>query len=170
MKKTLQEEIADLAALPARALEARHEALFGRKPETNHRQFLFRKIAWRIQADREGGLSATTKELADAIAQEAPLRTRLIRNAAKRLAGLNPDQTAATVLPGGHDSRLPMPGGVIVKQFKGETLVVKVLADGFEFRDRHYKSLSAIALELTGTKWNGFVFFGIDKERNHGRR
>ena len=170
MKKPLHEEIALLAALPAHALESRHEALFGRKPETNHRQFLFRKIAWRIQADREGGLSEATKELANAIAQEAPLRTRLITNAARRLAGMKPDQTTKTVLPSGHDSRLPMPGGVIVKQFKGETLVVKVLADGFEFRDRRYKSLSAIALDLTGTKWNGFVFFGVDKERNHGRR
>ena len=83
---------------------------------------------------------------------------------------MDPDQTATTVLPTGHDSRLPMPGGVIVKQFKGETLVVKVLADGFEFRDRRYKSLSAIALDLTGTKWNGFVFFGVAKECNHGRR
>ncbi|MBM4225905.1 MAG: DUF2924 domain-containing protein [Gammaproteobacteria bacterium] len=170
MKKPLDEEIAQMATLSARALEARHESLFGRKPETNHRQFLFRKIAWRIQADREGGLSEATKEIANAIAQEAPLRTRLIRNAAKRLAGLDPEQTATTVLPTGHDSRLPMPGGVIVKQFKGETLVVKVLADGFEFRDRRYKSLSAIALDLTGTKWNGFVFFGVDKERSHGRR
>jgi hypothetical protein len=93
----------------------------------------------------------------------------MITNAAKRLAGMAPDQTATTTLAPGHDSRLPMPGGVIVKQFKGETLVVKVTADGFEFRERRYKSLSAIALEITGTKWNGFVFFGIDKERNHGR-
>lgn len=170
MKKLLHEEIAHLTTLPAHALESRHEALFGRKPETNHRQFLFRKIAWRIQADREGGLSEATKELANALAQEAPLRTRIMRNAAKRLAGMNSDQTATTVLPTGHDSRLPMPGGVIVKQFKGETLVVKVLADGFEFRDRRYKSLSAIALDLTGTKWNGFVFFGVAKERNHGHR
>lgn len=170
MKKLLHEEIAHLTTLPAHALESRHEALFGRKPETNHRQFLFRKIAWRIQADREGGLSEATKELANAIAQEAPLRTRIMRNAAKRLAGMNSDQTATTVLPTDHDSRLPMPGGVIVKQFKGKTLVVKVLADGFEFRDRRYKSLSAIALDLTGTKWNGFVFFGVAKERNHGHR
>ena len=121
--------------------------MFGRKPETNHRQFLLRKIAWRIQADREGGLSG------------APLPTRLSRNAARRMAGMKPDQTATTLLPTGHDSRLPMPGGVIVKQFEGETLVVKVLADGFEFRDRGYRLQSAIALDLTVTQWNGFVFF-----------
>lgn len=170
MKNILHDEIAHLATLTTRDLERRHEMLFGRKPETNHRQFLFRKIAWRIQAEREGGLSESTKQLAAAISQEAPLRTRMITNAAKRLAGMVPDQTATTTLAPGHDSRLPMPGGVIVKQFKGETLFVKVTADGFEFRDRRYTSLSAIAFDITGTKWNGFVFFGCNKERAHGRR
>ena len=170
MKNTPQDEIAHLATLTARDLERRHEMLFGRKPETNHRQFLFRKIAWRLQADRESGLSESTKQLAAAISQEAPLRTRIITSVAKQLAGLPPEQTATTVLASGHDSRLPMPGGVIVKQFKGETLLVKVTANGFEFRDRRYTSLSAIALDVTGTKWNGFVFFGCNKERAHGRR
>ena len=170
MKNILHDEIAHLATLTVRDLERRHEMLFGRKPETNHRQFLFRKIAWRIQAEREGGLSESTKQLAAAISQEAPLRTRIITSVAKRLAGLPPEQRATTVLASGHDSRLPMPGGVIVKQFKGETLVVKVTANGFEFRERRYTSLSAIAFDITGTKWNGFVFFGCNKERAHGRR
>ena len=71
---------------------------------------------------------------------------------------MDPDQTATTLLPTGHDSRLPMPGGVIVKQFEGETLVVKVLAEGFEFRDRRDRLLSAMAFDLTGPQWNGFVF------------
>ena len=170
MKNILHDEIAHLATLTVRDLERRHEMLFGRKPETNHRQFLFRKIAWRIQAEREGGLSESTKQLAAAISQEAPLRTRIITSVAKQLAGLPPEQRATTVLASGHDSRLPMPGGVIVKQFKGETLVVKVTANGFEFRERRYTSLSAIAFDITGTKWNGFVFFGCNKERAHGRR
>lgn len=147
MKKTPHEEIAQLAALSVRALRSRHEVLLGRKPETNDRQFVLGKIAWRSQADREGGLS------------EAPLRTRLSRNAAKRMAGMNPDQTATTLPPTGRASRLPMPVGVVVKQLRGERLVVKVLADGFEFRDRRYHSLSAIALDLPGAQGNGFVFF-----------
>jgi hypothetical protein len=75
------------------------------------------------------------------------------------MAGMNPDQAATTLLPTGHDSRLPMPGGVIVKQFEGETLVVNVLAEGFEFRDRRYRWLSAMAFDLTGPQGNGFVFF-----------
>ena len=63
-----------------------------------------------------------------------------------------------------------MPGGVIVKQFRGDTLVVKVTDLGFEYSNRRYTSLSAIALEITGTKWNGYLFFGLTKEATRGRR
>jgi hypothetical protein len=45
-------------------------------------------------------------------------------------------------------------------------IVVKVLKDGFEYESRHYRSLSAIAREVTGTRWNGLLFFGIAERRN----
>jgi len=54
-----------------------------------------------------------------------------------------------------HDSRLPMPGGVIVKQFRGETLVVKVTDLGFEYSNHRYTSLSAIAQEITAPSGMG---------------
>ena len=57
-----------------------------------------------------------------------------------------------------------------MKEFKGQTLVVKVTDDGFEYGDRRYNSLSAIAQEITGTKWNGFLFFGLTKEKTNGHR
>ena len=144
--------------------------MFGAEPESSHRQFLFRKIAWHLQAEAEGGLPESVRELARAIAQDVPLRNRVITNAAKRRAGLPIEQTATTTITPDHDSRLPMPGGVIVKQFRGETIVVKVIDQGFEYGDRRYMSLSAIAQEITGTKWNGFLFFGLTKENTHGRR
>ena len=59
------------------------------------------------------------------------------------------------------DARLPMPGSLIVKKYKDRTLVVKVLDDGFEYDGRRFTSLSAIAGEITGTRWNGFAFFGL---------
>ena len=79
------------------------------------------------------------------------------------------EESATCTITPGHDSRLPMPGGLIVKQFKDQTIVVKVLDDGFEYGDRRYGSLSAIAKEITGTKWNGFAFFGLGKEDTRGR-
>ena len=68
-----------------------------------------------------------------------------------------------------HDSRLPMPGSLLVKDFKGRTIVVKVLDDGFEYDNRRFASLSAVAREITGTRWNGFLFFGCAKEPTRGR-
>ena len=112
----------------------------------------------------------SARELARAIAKDAPLRSRVITNAEKRRAGIPIDQIATTTISPDHDARLPMPGGLVVKEFKGQTLVVKVTDDGFEYGDRRYTSLSAIAQEITGTKWNGFLFFGLTKENRNGRR
>ena len=170
MKKPLREQISELGAMSVAELEQEHRQLFGEEPASAHRQFLFRKIAWRLQTDREGGLPEPVRELARAIAKDVPLRNRVISNAGKRRAGFPIEQSATTTITPGHDSRLPMPGGLIVKKFKDQTIVVKVVDDGFEYDDRRYCSLSAIAQEITGTKWNGFLFFGLTKENTRGRR
>jgi DNA invertase Pin-like site-specific DNA recombinase len=103
-----------------------------------------------------------TRQLALAVARDAPLRIR-IESAATRGAA-EADRTSTTRLASNHDVRLPMPGGLLAKEHKGETHVVKVLDDGFDYDGRLYRSLSAIAQEIIGTKWNGYLFFGIAKE------
>lgn len=170
MKKPVRNQIDELAAMSVAELEQQHLKLFGEEPASAHRQFLFRKIAWRLQADREGGLPEPVRELARAIAKDVPLRNRVISNAGRRRAGFPIEQSATTTITPGHDSRLPMPGGLIVKKLKDRTIVVKVVDEGFEYDDRRYSSLSAIAQEITGTKWNGFLFFGLTKEKIRGRR
>ena len=70
------------------------------------------------------------------------------------------------------DRRLPLPGALLNRKWKGRTILVEVLAKGFRYEDRHYPSLSAIAVAVTGTRWNGLAFFGLTrpvgrKERNH---
>ena len=65
------------------------------------------------------------------------------------------------------DGRLPRPGTLLTRQFKDRRIVVKVLENGFEYQSQRYRSLSAIAREVTGTRWNGLVFFGV-AERPHG--
>ena len=168
--KPVRDQIDELAAMGVAELERQHLKLFGEEPASAHRQFLFRKIAWRVQADREGGLPESARELARAIAKDAPLRNRVISNAGKLRAGFPIEQSTTTTITPDHGSRLPMPGGLIVKQYKDQTIVVKVVDDGFEYGDRRYNSLSAIAQEITGTKWNGFLFFGLTKENTRGRR
>lgn len=64
-------------------------------------------------------------------------------------------------LPASRDRRLPLPGTLLVREYKGQSVVVKVLDEGFEYEGRRHKSLSTIAREVTGTKWNGFLFFGL---------
>jgi hypothetical protein len=74
------------------------------------------------------------------------------------------DQTVTTRVINTRDARLPMPGCLIVKNYKDQTLVVKVLDGAFEYDGRRFASLSAIAGQITGTRWNGFAFFGLEKE------
>jgi hypothetical protein len=64
------------------------------------------------------------------------------------------------------DWRLPAPGTLLTRRLDGRDVVVKVLKDGFEYQSRRYRSLSAIAREVTGTRWNGLLFFGLAERRN----
>jgi len=57
-----------------------------------------------------------------------------------------------------------MPGSVLVKKYRGSTIIVKVLGEGFEYDGRRFLSLTGIANEITGSKWNGFAFFGLARK------
>ena len=85
-------------------------------------------------------------------------------------SGLRIDLTVKTKLPSAADSRMPFPGSLVTRQYKGQTIVVKVLKDGVEYDGRRFSSLSAVAKEVTGVKWNGFRFFGLLQKREVGRK
>ena len=61
---------------------------------------------------------------------------------------------------------MPVSGSLLTRRLNDRQIVVKVLADGFEFESRHYRSLSAVAREVTGTRWNGLLFFGLTERRD----
>jgi Protein of unknown function (DUF2924) len=157
-------EIADLPRLNAEQLQAVHLELFGAKHPIANCQHLRRKIAWHVQAAEEGGLAESVREYAIAVARGSQLRVRIAEGASRRRGGIPADRCTTTSVVSTHDSRVPLPGSLVVRQYKDRTLVVKVLDDGFEYEGRRFNSLSAIALEVTGTRWNGFAFFGLDKE------
>jgi len=71
---------------------------------------------------------------------------------------------------GHHDRRLPVIGTVLSRSYGHQTVVVKVLKDGFEYQGRCYSSLSAIARQATGTRWNGLLFFGLTKRGKGTKR
>jgi len=165
--------LSDIKILPkmsAAALQTIHREVFGAEHPIANCQHLRRKIAWHIQAAKEGGLPEAVRSYALSIARETDLRKRIAENAMRRKAAIPVELTATTsVVHNSGDSRLPMPGSLLVKKYRERTLVVKVLDDGFEYEGRHYTSLSTIAGEITGTRWNGFGFFGLGKETRHGR-
>ncbi len=168
--KNIHVAIGRLAKMTIPQLQQCHVELFGEASHTPHRQYLFRKIAWELQAREEGRLPEETRQYAIGIAREAKLGVRVAQNASRLLSGVALDRTATTSVTQTHDSRLPMPGSVIVKEFKNRSIVVTVLDESFEWEGRRFSSLSAIAQEVTGTKWNGFAFFGLTKEAHATRR
>ena len=153
-----------IAQMQPRELQQLHQKLFGRAVPSGNSELARRRIAWHAQAEREGGLPESARKHAFAIAKEASLRIQLRRGTVDSA----PSHTTVSEIVSSHDSRLPMSGSILVKEYQGKTLVVHVLDRGFEYDGRRFRSLSAIAKDITGTKWNGFLFFGLTKDR-HGR-
>ena len=158
-----------LARMEIAELRQVHRDVFGADHPMPNAEHLRRKIAWHIQANAEGDLPESARQYALEIARDVALRVRACSNVVRRQSGVPLDQTVTVAVVPLHDSRLPMPGSLLVKEFRSQTIVVKVLDDGFEFDGRRFASLSAIAKEITGTKWNGFLFFGLTKEGSLGR-
>ena len=156
-------QIQVLSRMTVGELRETYLELFGEETRSFHRDFLRKRIAWRIQARAEGTLSERARRRAEELADDADLRVRTPRDPVK--CGRLPDMERSTVthLPIVRDHRLPPPGTFLTREFKGRNIAVKVLDSGFRYENRQYKSLSSIAREITGTKWNGFLFFGIIK-------
>jgi hypothetical protein len=161
--------IGDLPIMSAPQLQAVHREMFGAEHPIANCQHLRRKIAWHLQAAKDGGLPESVRQYAIAVARGTELRLRISENASRRQGGVPLQETATTMVVQTRDARLPMPGCLIVKKYKAQTVVVKVLNEGFEYDGRRFPSLSAIAGEITGTRWNGFAFFGLEKEAGRAR-
>lgn len=153
-------EIEQLRRATVGELRAKYLELFGQPSRSNHKQFLFRRVAWRLQALAYGELSEQARQRALALAQDVDLRIK----APAHLVG-TPQQvlqpTFKSRRKAARDERLPGPGSVLRREFKGQLVVVQVLPEGFQYQDRFYRSLSAIARQVTGTAWNGFEFFRL---------
>ena len=134
-------EIEQMEQWTAEDLRRRYREVFGEEARSWHRQFLFRRLAWRLQCMAEGDLSERARRRAAELANDHDLRLRA------------PNKKS----PSPH-AEVPAPGTLLSRVFQGRRLVVKVLDSGFEYESRRYGSLSAIAREVSGTQWNGKVF------------
>ena len=160
MSPNVARELAALQRLTVPQLRLRYAEVFHETTNANNRTWLVKKIAWRLQALAEGGLSERARQRAAELANEADLRLSPPKDSA--VAGA--DQTCTRTLRDQADHRLPPPGAIITRVYKGETLQVHVRADGFEFEGVQYRSLSAVAKAITGSHCNGFLFFRIGSQ------
>jgi hypothetical protein len=156
--------IEELRRLNIAGLKQKYRILFGAESKSSNKACLFRRIAWKMQAQVEGGLSERALQRVAEIADEADLRVRAPKGFLPfdaPAAGWAADRSQA---PG--DWRVPPPGTILTRRHGNREIVAKVLKKGFEFESRRYRSLSAIAREVTGTRWNGLLFFGLAERRN----
>jgi hypothetical protein len=145
-------------------LQDRYLQTFGEPARSSHRQFLFRRLAWQLQAAAEGGLSERACRRAAAIAEEADIQAREPANSTPRPS--RRERSSFSSHEPRRDVRLPPAGTLLARRFQGKEVLVKVLDQGFEYEARQYHSLSAIARQVTGTRWNGFAFFGLTGRRD----
>jgi hypothetical protein len=167
----LADEIAALARRTVPELRQRYAALFGEATVAKHKTWLVKRIAWRLQAVAEGELSDRARQRALQLANDADLRLSPPTPAPPRVEppDVEPPQTgepAATpngvpVPPRYADARLPAPGGILTRDYKGQRLQVTVLARGFAHGGTVYRSLSAVAKAITGSHCNGYLFFRL---------
>jgi len=146
-------EIMALKNAPAKELMKRYKELYGEDASGTHRTYLWRKIAYKLQEQKFGGLSAKASgKLKTLIEEFDPINNKALRPDKPMV---NQQQAPAK------DKRLPIPGTVITKEYKDASYQVKVLEKGFEYNGKIYKTLSAIAKEITGAHWNGYLFFNL---------
>jgi hypothetical protein len=135
---------AQVAALPKTStpeLKQMWRELFDREPPSFSRNYLISRLAYRIQELAYGGLKPSTRARLDALAD-----------------ALDPKAARKRVVNG------PVVGTQLIREWRGVEQKVTVLADGFEWEGRRYKSLSAVARAISGTRWNGWAFFGMKRE------
>jgi hypothetical protein len=147
MIDTVLAQLAALKTAPIGALKQKWRDLYGREAPPYNRRFLESRLAYRVQELAYGGLSSETLERLEALAGEFQ----------------------GKAVPGRQLSERPIAGTRLIREWKGVEHCVTVRDDDFEYQGRPYRSLSAIARAITGTRWNGLVFFGLKSQRSAGR-
>ena len=160
MALNIEKVVNELGRMTVTQLCDRYAEVFGEATRSFNKRHLVKRITWRLQALHEGDLTERARRRARELANDADLRIR--PPAAPEETG---DDGGTTTSPfiAAPDHRLPMPGTLLKRKYKGSTIQVRVLPKGFEFDGDVYRSLSAVARKVTGAHWNGFHFFGLRK-------
>jgi hypothetical protein len=149
MTPKVAKQVEALRDMTVAELLERYAEVFGEQTRSRHKDFLRKRITWRLQANDEGGLSERALRRAEELAKDSDLRL------------VAPRRTVTRPFRPSHDRRLPMPGTMLTREYRGQTVAVTVLDSGFEHAGQVYRSLTAVAKAITGSHWNGYGFFGI---------
>jgi Protein of unknown function (DUF2924) len=141
MTDSIAAQVAALLKTPTPELKQMWRELFDKEPPGFSRNYLISRLAYRIQELAFGGLKPATRAKLDALAD-----------------ALDPKAARKRVVNG------PVVGTQLIREWQGVEQRVTVLADGFEWEGRRYRSLSAVARAISGTRWNGWAFFGMKRE------
>ena len=142
-------EIAALRELTVPELAARYEQAFGKPPRIRHKAWLWKRISWKLQEQRLGGLSNLAKARLEALiaAIDFPVGER----------------TPPTLARTRKDTLSP--GTTLTREWRGQQVRVNVLANGYEANGIVYRSLTAAVQAVTGSHWNPKVFFNLTPRR-----
>ena len=146
MSTTITAQLAAYETMDVPALVAEYQRLYGQAPRSKHRIWLKRNCAWRLQELAYGGLSPAARERLEQLIDETVV------------PGCGTSAPASPVRP--RDPRDPPVGTVLEREWHGRRVRVTARVDGYEFDGRLFRSLSAVATHVTGTKWNGRAWFG----------
>ena len=169
MEQSIGAMIKQLQRMSVNELRGKWEEVFGEPCRSHNKAYLWKRIAWRVQVDAEGGLSERAQRRIKGLVREADIRLRPPPGAFQDVPDARPVVKVAAPAPGRkRDPRLPAPGTVITREYRGQWIAVTVNEDGFEYEGRPYRSLSAITKAVTGSHWNGYDFFRLTKRNSRG--
>jgi len=165
MTLNVGKELAALEQMSVGALREQYAELFQETTHARNRQWLIKRIIWRRQSLEQGGLSNRALERVKELADSSDLRVTAPRDSQSAMETAAHTRTVACRIEGA--SRTPLPGTLITRTYKGQLIQVQVLAHGFEYQGDVYRSLSAVAKQITGSHWNGYKFFNLQQSGDH---
>ena len=156
----IAKEIAALRRMTPKELRARHTELFSEPTRSRNKPQLIKKLAWRLQSQAEGlDLSERARRRAEQLSRDSDIRLTAPKSLPLSAIGRTVSGTVTRT-----DDRLPPPGTVLTREYKGDSLRVTVIEKGFEHEGEVFRSLSALARHITGSHLSGVRFFGLNRK------
>ena len=159
----IEKEVALMRLMSVGELRHKYGEVFGESTNARNKVWLVKRIAWRMQANIEGDLSERARKRAMEIANDADIRMMPPRE--RKPKAPETEQTTIHIQVNSKPTRSLSVGQSLMRNYKGQNIVVVVKNDGFEWQGQKFKSLTAVAKAVTGKHWNGFNFFRVNEGR-----